>query len=271
MQKGETLGATMDRTLFNQIEADIARAAGALMEKWPGNAESGELQQETKADGSLVTEADFASNEILVSSIQTLFPQDAILSEELPVPENIDQEERIWIIDPLDGTKHFAHGRDDFSVLVALREGDSIEYGVMHFPAQDRVAVGWRGKESLVNSSPVTPSTSELLSDAKVYIRNFTAAEEDARFDLGRPMDSGMALLSVADGTLDGLIIKMTTHKVWDIAAPVVVLEGAGAKVTDEKGKPLEFRSGEINFDYFVASNGRVHDQLLEIIRRSEQ
>lgn len=79
-------------------------------------------------------------------------------------------------------------------------------------------------------------------------------------------MDSGLALAKVAMGELDGAIIKMVTHREWDIAAPMALLREAGAVVTDELGKEIPLGTGSIAFNYFVASNGRVHEQLLKII-----
>jgi myo-inositol-1(or 4)-monophosphatase len=79
-------------------------------------------------------------------------------------------------------------------------------------------------------------------------------------------MDSGLALAKVACGELDGAIIKMTTHREWDIAAPMAILREAGATVTDERGGDVPVGTGDIAFQYFVASNGRIHQELLAIL-----
>jgi myo-inositol-1(or 4)-monophosphatase len=79
-------------------------------------------------------------------------------------------------------------------------------------------------------------------------------------------MDSGLALAMVACGDLDGAIIKMTTHREWDIAAPMAILKEAGATVTNERGGDIPVGTGDIAFGYFVTSNGRIHQELLNIL-----
>ena len=75
-------------------------------------------------------------------------------------------------------------------------------------------------------------------------------------------MDSGLALLKVATGELDGAIIRMTTHREWDIAAPAAVLLSAGGCYSSETGDPVRLGVGDVEFAYFIASNGLVHEQL---------
>jgi fructose-1,6-bisphosphatase/inositol monophosphatase family enzyme len=79
-------------------------------------------------------------------------------------------------------------------------------------------------------------------------------------------MDSGLALLKVANGDLDGAIIRMITHREWDIAAPIAVIRAAGGMVTDEHGGEIPCGRGGVDFNYLVVSNGRVHRELLGII-----
>jgi fructose-1,6-bisphosphatase/inositol monophosphatase family enzyme len=84
-------------------------------------------------------------------------------------------------------------------------------------------------------------------------------------------MDSGLALYKVAAGELEGAVIRMLTHKEWDIAAPIVAIKEAGGRVTDEHGRELAVGQGEIAFQYLVASNGSVHDDLLKLIASSSR
>jgi fructose-1,6-bisphosphatase/inositol monophosphatase family enzyme len=76
-------------------------------------------------------------------------------------------------------------------------------------------------------------------------------------------MDSGLALAQVATGELDGVVLKMKTHKEWDLAAPMAILQEAGARVSDERGGEIPLGVGEIGFRYLIVSNGLVHDELL--------
>ena len=84
-------------------------------------------------------------------------------------------------------------------------------------------------------------------------------------------MDSGCAFLSVGRADFDGLVLKIVTHREWDLAAPAVVITESGGMVTDEHGRPITFNNTSMAYDYFVASNGLIHDRLLELIRVSER
>lgn len=256
-----------------ELQQIVKEAGAVLMDKWPGaDIDRGgkELEQMTKSDGSLVTEADFAANEILVSGVQRLFPDDGILSEELPADKALQSMDRVWIIDPLDGTTHFAQGQDDFSVLIGLCERGAMTYGIMYFPAREQFITGEKGFATVCNGVEVRASSERVARSGRVYIRNFEACADAAKLANTEGLDSGMALMGVCSGELDGAIIRMTTHQEWDIAAPTVVIEGSGGRVTDEQGRALTFNRGDIDLKYFVASNGLVHDQLLEIIAGSE-
>jgi myo-inositol-1(or 4)-monophosphatase len=232
---------------------------------WPQkNASNAALEVTQKLDGSLVSEADMASNELLTKALQTLYPGDFIFSEEVVNdPAAVSSSTRTWIIDPLDGTSAFLEGRDDFSVLVGLSVNHSPHSGVMFFPARGQMLLAQPGTGAFLNGKRISVSPEGRAREGHVYIRRF----ESSAPHLASPMmDSGLALAKVANGELDGAIIKMVTHREWDIAAPMALLKEAGGIVSDELGKEVPLGTGTIGFKYFVASNGRVHDHLLKII-----
>lgn len=245
---------------------DVVRRAGAcLLELWPGaHGSTAMLAVQEKSDGSLVSVADMRSNEILIEAISRLYPGDAILSEEIPAePAKLSRASRVWIVDPLDGTSSFVHGRDDFSVLVGLAEGGEATFGAMFFPVRDMLVVGESGGSATCNGRPIHVSKSDQLAPGRVYIRNFTCKRPEVACPM---MDSGLALYKVACGELDGAIIRMTTHREWDIAAPQAVLRAAGGRVSSETGEPIKVGTGEIDFEYLIVSNGLVHAELVALI-----
>ncbi len=253
------------------LEAAIRRAGAKLLEHWPGAETRGELDIQKKSDGSVVTSADFASNEILVAALKKNFPKDGILSEEIPAGDELKKKSRVWIIDPLDGTQSFVDGNDDFSILVALTVDGSSEGGFMFFPARDQFAAAKRGAGAWRDGKRLRVSKSESIRPASVYARNFTPTDPEKAY--GRWLDSGCAFLTLAEGTFDGLIIKIVSHREWDLAAPAIVVEESGGRVSDENGDPVSFKSstfsgGPGSCRYFVASNGRCHDELLKLIPR---
>ncbi|MFO0415988.1 MAG: inositol monophosphatase family protein [Pseudomonadota bacterium] len=244
-----------------ELESGVRQAGRKLLELWPAAAsECSALGVRSKPDGSLVSRADMESNQILVELISRLFPDDAILSEESPL---IGASERVWIIDPLDGTKSFLNGLDDFSILVALCEDGAPRLGMMFFPARGLFVKAIRGGAATVNGELIKVSGASELLQGRVYIRNF----ECKRPELASPMmDSGLALLKVANGELDGAIIRMSTHREWDIAAPMAVLLSAGGAVSDETGAQIRLGKNGLECAYFIASNGRIHKQLQGLI-----
>lgn len=241
----------------------VKRAGEELLALWPGAGSQSQLLVTEKSDGTLVTQADYRSNKILSDAISELFPSDALLSEESPFNrEALKKSERIWIIDPLDGTKSFVNGIDDFSVLVGLSVSMRPRYGVMLFPGRGLLVEGG-DRLALVNGATITVSKADRLYPGRVYIRNCSIN----RGELASPMmDSGLALLKVANGELDGAIIRMLTHREWDIAAPIAVIRAAGGVVTDERGGEIPCGKGGVDFNYLVASNGSVHSELLRVI-----
>ena len=260
----------MENEKEKKLKESIRSAGDALLRLWPGGKGDSvhELQVEKKSDGSIVTTADFQSNEILVSTIQLLFPDDVILSEELPIDTSASSPGRCWIIDPLDGTHHFAEGRDDFSILVCLKEDTCLHRGYMFFPARDHFLIAARDQGVTLNGSPVTVSQFSQPRDGAIYVRNFSSSSGKGVYP--HPMDSGMAFFSLCSGMLDGVMIRMTHHKIWDIAAPLVAVREAGGVVTDESGNEIVLADHEISFRYLVASNGACHEYLLALLKKWE-
>jgi len=249
----------------NELCATVRRAGDELLARWPGGSGAHkQLQASHKADGSVVTEADLRSNQILMSGIAELFPADAILSEESPfTAEELQRSRRTWIIDPLDGTRSFVQGDDDFSVLVALCIDFVPVYGIMFFPARQLFVTAHERAAALCKGIALAVSQTSALETGRVYIRNF----ECRRPEIASPMmDSGLALLKVAQGELDGAIIRMTTHREWDIAAPASIIRSAGGVVTSESQQPIRFGTGSIDFQYLIASNGIIHKELQAVI-----
>ena len=262
------MGAAVDTKedeSFQRLIAAVREAGDLLLSMWPGRVgNKNSLLIQEKRDGSLVSSADFASNNILVSAIRSLYPDDRILSEEVETDASqIRAGPRVWIIDPLDGTSPFLEGRDDFSVLVGLSSEHKARAGIVYLPARGQMLVARTGRGAILNGAPVRVSTEAQPRPQRVYVRRFSSTAPHLE---SVQMDSGLALTSVATGELDGAIIKMTTHREWDIAAPIALIQEAGGAVSDEHGRPIPLGMGGIGFQYFVASNARVHQQLLQII-----
>lgn len=253
------------------LEKLIREVGAILKEYWPGDPSSQKGKQLTiydKSDGSKVTEADFAANEVLVAGLRKLFPKDAIVSEEGPKDDGHQTMSRVWIVDPLDGTHSFIAGKDDFSVLVGLSVGTQIKWGGLYFPVKEVFAIASAGNGALLNGTTRGKvSDRTQIKEQGIYYRNCELNGGSLLYP--NWMDSGMAFLALCRGEFDGVIIRMKTHQEWDLAAPAVMVTESGGIMTDERGDPIRFNQGKIDYKYLVASNGKVHRQLLELIRES--
>jgi myo-inositol-1(or 4)-monophosphatase len=223
-----------------------------------------------------LTETDTAAEALIVSRLRAAFPDHRILSEEAdgerwqawdaPGPP-------IWLVDPLDGTNNFGHGFPFFGISVALLVESRPVVGVVHDPLRGETFAAVSGGGATRNGERIRVSGVERLADAFLatgfpYDRRVAVDNNTERLDhfLRRSQGvrrAGAACLDnayVACGRLDGFWEK-GLHP-WDVAAAALIVLEAGGRVTDFEGAP-DYMSGE----YFVASNGLIHDEMIRVIR----
>ena len=237
----------------------LIRDAGKILLKYRNTQEN--LKIDTKSDGSKVTEADYASNKILSEGLLSLFPDFELISEEIPFKISSESPDKpTWIIDPLDGTKSFIEGKDDFSILAGLAYKEEIILGIVYFPVLNLFAVAQQGAGSFVNGRKIAVSGNIVLTKGRIFGRQ----TEEFFGDLLYPtsVDSGIAFLKIAQGEFDAAIIKHGALSIWDLAAPSIVISEAGGKVTDENGGAISFLNPNKSYKYFLASNGLIHEKI---------
>jgi histidinol phosphatase-like enzyme (inositol monophosphatase family) len=232
-----------------------------------------DLRVDWKQDGSPVTAADRASEELLRRTIEARFPDHAIVGEEMGATER-DSPYR-WILDPLDGTRAFARGVPLYGVLVALELSGEVIVGVVHFPALGETYTAAAGEGSRWNGRPCRVSATERLdralvayTDAAMLRRHAAGVLEllERRTALQRGWSDCYAYALVASGRAE--IALDALMNVWDCAALVPVVREAGGTFTDWSGGP-SIRSGSA-----FATNGALFDQVLALIaegRRSAE
>ena len=250
----------------------IIRNAGEILLKY--RKQIATIKSEGKNDGTIVTEADFASNDYLTKELSLLNPEFEIYSEELKPKEDSAYQKGVWIIDPLDGTKAFMDGRDDFSILVAFQYGYELLFGMMLFPAKEMLFTAIQGDGAYLNEKvKLSVTATPKLLPTSIYGR--VAPEIATPYVYPERIDSGMAFAMVGMGELskkelaiqlDGAIAKHGALHCYDFAAPTMIIREAGGRVTDEKGADYKFLVPNYNPEFFVASNGLVHDELLRLV-----
>jgi myo-inositol-1(or 4)-monophosphatase len=220
----------------------------------------------------IVTEADVAVERMFRALIAGRFPTHAVVAEEMGQggAEGASYE---WVFDPIDGTTNYAHGIPFFCSSLALEIDGVATVAAIYEPLRRELFTAERGVGAWLNGEPLRVSAADLLIDSVVctgfpYSILEERAEPVAMFGrfLGvsravrRFGSAALDLCYVASGRLDGFY--ETNLNRWDIAAGALIVEEAGGRVTSYTGGPFQSRSGEV-----LASNGRLHDAMLGIIR----
>jgi len=251
-----------------------ARDAGSILADRMGRA----LQVSNKGDIDLVTEADLASEKLIIDRIKSHYPRHAILAEESGAIEGFQtvsgQSDWRWIIDPLDGTTNYAHGYPCFCVSIALERAGSIEVGVVYDPTRDEVFAAERGQGATLNDRRIRVSDVEDLNAAMLCtgfpynvrerlnfardFANFTMEAQAVRRDGSAALDLAYLACGRFDGFWeDGL-------NAWDIAAGMLLIKEAGGQVTDFVGAPLNIYTPKV-----LASNGLIHDKMMQVLAKN--
>jgi myo-inositol-1(or 4)-monophosphatase len=252
-----------------EVAVGIAREAGRiLMEGW-GTRPAIDFKSE---DINLVTEFDKRSEALIVERLAAAFPEDRVVAEEGTTHGTERAGQRVWYVDPLDGTTNFAHGMPIFSVSLGLTIDRRPVLGVVEAPA-----LGWSfsgttsGGGSSFNDKPIVPSLIESLSRALVvtgfpYVRNpvqnnlaefaaLTAAAQGTR----RMGSAALDLCYVACGWLDGYWERYL--HAWDLVGGAAIVIGAGGQATDLDGSAFDGLTGRV-----LATNGRIHGEFIRVL-----
>lgn len=223
-----------------QVAKDAARAAGQEILRLAQNG----FETTYKSNDDPLTTADLAANQILQTMLCEAFPSDGWLSEETQDDEARLKQERVWIVDPIDGTKEFTEGVPQYSVSVALAENGVVVVGVVYNPATDELFWAAQDEGAFLNDDPihvlpqVTSRPTILASRSEVKRGEFDAFMED--FDVTAVGSVAYKLALVAGGTAAGTF-SLTPKNEWDIAAGVLLVQEAGGTVMNKDGTPFVF------------------------------
>ena len=250
-------GLTLDERVAPA--AELARITGMVaLRHYRTN-----LTVETKADGSPVTIADRAAETAARAWVESRFPQDGVLGEELG--EERPGAQRRWIIDPIDGTKSFVRGAPLWGSLVALCEGERVLAGAAYFPAVDELVAAAPGAGCWWNGSRCRVSSVGALADATVLTTDERFSERPERATGWRAL-ARAASVSRTWGDCFGYLLVATgraevmcdgTMSVWDAAALQPIVEEAGGVFTDWLGVPTVFGGSAIATNRLLADEVR--------------
>ena len=214
-----------------------------------------------KPDRSPVTSADLTVNRILKDGLGQVFPDIGWLSEETPDNAARMEQKRVWVVDPIDGTKYFMDRVPEFAISVALVEAGRGILAAVFNPATDELFSAVRGAGATLNGAAIRigaeARTPPLVLIAPPAFRRgrFRSLERKAEF---RPMGSiAYTLALVAAGKADAAINLGRMHE-WDVAGGVLLIEEAGGMVVDTEGAPFLFNKADTSVSGIVAGQPAV-------------
>lgn len=221
----------------------------------------------------LVTNHDLKVNRFLTRKIKEAYPTHHILSEEEGLAKSKDGSDYLWVVDPLDGTTNFIMRHTFFTTTVALLYKGEPIIGVIFAPYTRELFVAEKGKGARRNEVRMQVSNENKLktsflcfaySHERKSLQRALAAYQHFEFE-ARSMrhfgSSSLELAFVASGRVDGMIITPQV-RIWDVAAGMLMVKEAGGNVTDFTGDPKGIATNGL-----VATNGKVHRQILNVIK----
>ena len=253
---------------YLEIATEAALAAGAVLQNYWGNLSQIE---EKGRSGDLVTNADRASEAVILEIIQRHFPTHSILAEESgSLGQN--NAEYLWAIDPLDGTTNYAHQYSIYAVSIGLLISGIPKVGVVYNPAREELFQAAHTLGATCNRQPIHVSKTDNLAQSLLvtgfaYDRRETSDNNYAEFchltDLTQGVRrSGSAALDLADvasGRVDGYWERGLSP--WDIAAGMVLVQEAGGKISAYDESPVSLSEGRI-----LATNQSLHSELSQAL-----
>jgi myo-inositol-1(or 4)-monophosphatase len=242
--------------------SEIAREAGALLIDYFRR----RVKIEYKGDADLVTEADRASEKLILGRIRADWPSHEVIGEEGARIETGGDYR--WYVDPLDGTTNFAHGYPVFCVSLGLALQGKRKAAVVYDPTRDELFAAERGKGAQLNGEPIAVSKTTQLVQSLIatgfpshkrhknpnihFYHQLTLRTHGVR----RAGSAALDLAAVACGRFDGF--WEFNLNAWDTAAGTLIVEEAGGKVSGFRGEELEITDRDV-----MASNGIIHAELL--------
>ncbi|MBX3183070.1 MAG: 3'(2'),5'-bisphosphate nucleotidase CysQ [Polyangiaceae bacterium] len=238
-----------------------------------------DFQVDYKAPTDPVTQADRQANELIVKGLRAAFPDAAIVAEESDAASYADfrAAERVFFVDPLDGTREFVDKNGEFVVMLGLIEGARAVAGVIHAPVLDVAWLGLVGEgawevDAQGARRELTTSRGVPLREARVVASRTHRTEDTQRaldiLGVGSVSALGSAGLKgaeVARGLAEAYASPGTAGKRWDACAVDALVTAAGGQVSDAFGDPIDYRGASLtNSRGLVATNGELHRALLE-------
>jgi myo-inositol-1(or 4)-monophosphatase len=249
---------------YLETATDIAREAGALLATYFERRVAFEL----KGDFDLVTEADRASERLVVERLRSHFPSHSIVAEEGGGHEGSSGYR--WYVDPLDGTTNFAHGYPVYNVTMGLELDGEMLVGVVFDPSRQEMFTAERGAGAYLNNRRIRVSTAKRLEDSLVST-GFPSRKRHLNVNIHFYHQMAMATHGVRRGGSAAIDLAYVACgrleafwefglKPWDMAAGILLVTEAGGRCTDMRGGPHSLTGTDL-----LTDNGAIHQEVLDL------
>jgi len=246
--------------MLDQVSA-VAREAGRIAAARCGGA----FRRWEKEAGSPVCDVDLEVDAFLRDRLAKLDPDAGWLSEETVDSSDRMERRRLWVVDPIDGTRDFLRRRPGWCVSVALVEDRLPVLGVLDAPARGEHWTAAKGLGAWRNGEPLRASGRIELAGARVPADDLPSVDSDLRL-VPKPNSIALRIALVAAGDAD-LVATLRWGHEWDIAAAALIASEAGAAVSGALGQPLVFNTASAQAFGILASAPGIHSAALERLR----
>ena len=252
----------------------ITKAGDKILEIYESD-----FQVEKKDDNSPITKADLESNKIIKESLlQTKIP---ILSEEDADDKSRTDSDKVWIVDPLDGTQDFVNKTGEFTVMVGLVENHVPIMGLVYWPTEKKLFFAERGLGAFCHDSEGWAKISvrgveEITEPLALVSRHHLSDKEKKMLDHleiknTANIGSSLKVMEIASGRADIYLTSTNKMKQWDTAAAHCIISEAGGKMTDISGNDLIYNTESVNHENgLLVTNGLIHEEVVSKISKLE-
>jgi 3'(2'), 5'-bisphosphate nucleotidase len=259
------------------VACELARDAGAILLAHYHSPFLVEQKINALQEIEEVTAADREANDLIVRRLLTEFPDDGILAEESKDTERRLEKSRVWLIDPMDGTKNFIQRDGDFAVQIGLAIDGQVVAGVVYQPDRDTLyrAVSGDGSWIETKDAPARRMSVSTRTNPAEMVLASSRSHRSPRMErvvnsIGfksevRRGSVGVKIGLITEQQADLYLHLSPSTKQWDTCAPEIILHEAGGRLTDLFGQPLRYNDVRIdNRNGIVATNGAAHQLVIE-------
>ncbi len=243
--------------LASEVAAIAAEAGRLAMARWET-----EFKRWEKVPGSPVCDVDLELDALLRERLTALLPDAGWLSEETADSRARLSARRIWVVDPIDGTRDYLRHRPGWSVSVALVEDGAPVIGVLDAPARGERWIAEAGRGAARNGVQLHVTPRDQLAGSRMPTDHLPRIDQDLVI-VDKPNSIALRIAMVAAGEAD-LLATIRWGNEWDVAAAVLLVREAGGTITDVLGQPLAFNTPSGKAFGLLASAPGIHEAAIE-------